>query len=33
MDAWVGSGTDELAFLNERNIKIQLPYSEGSFFS
>ena len=31
MDAWVGSGVDELALLDEKDIKIQLPCSERSF--
>jgi hypothetical protein len=31
MDAWVGSGVDELTLIRESNIKIPLPCSEAAF--
>lgn len=31
LDAWVGSGVDELTFLSERDIHIPLPVAEADF--
>ena len=31
MDAWVGSGVDELTLVHDRDMKIQLPCNERNF--
>lgn len=31
MDAWVGSGVDELTMINEKSVKIRLPSDDVSF--
>jgi hypothetical protein len=31
MDAWVGSGVDELTLIQEKNLRLQLPGNESNF--
>lgn len=31
MDAWVGSGVDELTLIQEKSLKLQLPGNESNF--